>query len=143
MKNKIWFAIGAVMALVMVLACLSAWFFSEKDSEYYYVQIDNSKIEEIHSRGGVIDLNGGMDYSYTLPAYDENGQGTYITFGASRELREGAYLRLTVKPIRGVVEWSEVEYEEMPTAVQGIFSPLHFCCYFAVSDLLAFVLPDC
>ena len=92
MKNKIWFAIGAVMALVMVLACLSAWFFSEKDSGYYYVQIDNSKIEEIHSRGGVIDLNGGMDYSYTLPAYDENGQGTYITFGASRELREGAYL---------------------------------------------------
>lgn len=83
------------------------------------MQIDNSKIEENHSRGGVINLNGSMDYSYTLPAYDENGQGTYITFGASRELREGAYLRLTVKPMRGVVEWSEVEYEEIPATVQG------------------------
>ncbi|MDE6387851.1 MAG: YxeA family protein [Lachnospiraceae bacterium] len=121
MKNKIWIGIGVVIVLVIGLSCFSAWFFSEKDSGYYYVQIDNNKIEEVNSRGGVINLHGSMDYSYTLTGYDENGQGTYITFGASRELREGAYLRLTVKPIRGVTEWSEVEYEEMPAAVQEKF----------------------
>lgn len=118
MKNKICITVMAVMALVIGLSCFSAWFFTEKDAGYYYVQIDNSKLEKVDSRGGVINLNGSMDYSYTLTAYDENGQGTYITFGASRELREGAYLRLTVKPIRGVVEWSEVAYAELPAAVQ-------------------------
>lgn len=119
MKHKISVLVAAVMVLVIGLSCLSAWFFSEKDAGYYYVQIDNSKLEKVDSRGGVINFNGSMDYSYTLAAYDENGQGTYLTFGASRELREGAYLKLTVKPVRGVVEWSEVAYEELPPAVQG------------------------
>ena len=59
-----------------------------------------------------------MDYSYTLPGYDEKGRRTDITFGASRELREGAFLQLTVKPLRGVVEWEEVQYDELPVDVQ-------------------------
>lgn len=119
MTNKIIIGIGAVIALLIGIAGFSAWFLSGSDSSYYYVQIDNSKIEEVDSRGGVIDLRGGMDYSYTLHAYDKNGKGTDITFGASRELREGAYLQLTVKPLRGVVAWSEVQYEELPAAVQS------------------------
>ena len=56
---------------------------------------------------GVIDLHGGMDYSYTLPACDEDGAKRDITFGTSRELKEGAFIRLTVMPVRGVLEWSE------------------------------------
>lgn len=87
-------------------------------STYYYTRIDNSKIEEGDPRGGVIDLRGGMRYIYTLPAYDENGGRREITFGAERELREGAFIRLTVVPVRGVMEWSEVQHEEMPAAVR-------------------------
>lgn len=119
MTNKIIIGIGAAIALLIGVTCFLAWFLSGSDNRYYYVQIDNSKIEEVHSRGGVIDLSGGMDYSYTLHAYNENGKGTDITFGASRELREGAYLKLTVKPLRGVVAWSEVQYDELPAAVQN------------------------
>ncbi len=52
-----------------------------------------------------------MSYSYTLPAYNENGDKKDITFGTSRELKEGAFIRLTVMPIRGVLEWSEVQYD--------------------------------
>lgn len=74
--------------------------------------------KQVDSRGGVIDLQGGLPYSYTLPAYDENGSKKDITFGASRELKEGAFLCLTVAPVRGVVEWSEVQYDELPAAVQ-------------------------
>lgn len=116
-----------VMAGIMMLAIIVAgviafcmWFLSGIGSAYYYTQIDNSKIERNDSDGGVVNLNGGMDYSYTLPAYNEDGKGKDITFGASRQLREDAYIRLTVMPVRGVIEWSEVQYDELPAAVQNV-----------------------
>lgn len=74
-------------------------------------------MEQVESKGGVISFSGNMDYSYTLFSYDENGKGKDITFGTSRELKEGAFIRLTVMPIRGVIEWREVQYEELPAAV--------------------------
>lgn len=116
-----------VMAGIMTSAIIVAgvigfcmWFLSGSGSAYYYTQIDNSKIEQNDSDGGVVNLSGGMDYSYTLPAYNENGKGKDITFGASRQLREGAYIRLTVMPVRGVIEWSEVQYDELPAAVRNV-----------------------
>ena len=90
----------------------------------YYSQIDNSKIEQVESSGVVIDFTGGMSYQYTLFSYDENGKGKDITFGTSRELREGAFIRLTVMPVRGVVEWKEVQYDELPEAVQSCYTAL-------------------
>ena len=115
MKKGILFGIGAV-ALVVVCVCI--FFLSEAGNTYYYSQIDNSKMEQVESRGGVINFSGSMDYSYTLFSYNENGKGKDITFGTSRELKEGAFIRLTVMPIRGVLEWEEVQYDELPTAVQ-------------------------
>lgn len=118
MKNKILIGIGTAIVFAVCLVNLLVYVFAKNDSGYYYVQIDNSKIEQGNSRGGVIDFQRGMDYSYTLPAYDEKGRQTDITFGTSRELREGAFLQLTVKPLRGVVEWEEVQYDELPVDVQ-------------------------
>lgn len=113
---------GMITAVIIVVGVISfcMWFLSGSGSAYYYTQIDNSKIERNDSDGGVINLSGGMDYSYTLPAYNENGMGKDITFGASRELREGAFIRLTVTPVRGVIEWSEVQYDELPAAVRNV-----------------------
>ncbi|MBD5477469.1 MAG: YxeA family protein [Lachnospiraceae bacterium] len=118
MKNKILIGIGTAIVIAVCLVNLFVYVFAQNDSGYYYVQIDNSKIEQGNSRDGVIDFRGGMDYSYTLSAYDEKGRRTDITFGTSRELREGAFLQLTVKPLRGVVEWEEVQYDELPVDVQ-------------------------
>lgn len=118
MKKNVFVGIGITVAVVAALLSLGAWLYSGSGSIYYYTQIDNSRISEGKQRDGVIDMQGGMSYSYTLPAYNEKGIEKGITFGASRELREGAFLRLTVSPIRGVVEWSEVQYGEMPEAVQ-------------------------
>ena len=67
-----------------------------------------------------------MSYSYTLRAYDENGNDKEITFGTSRELKEKAFLRLTVMPVRGVLEWSEVNYDELPAAVQVKYTAPEF-----------------
>ena len=118
MKKKIIFGITVAIVIGVGFICFCMWFLSGTGSAYYYTQIDNSKIEKVNSRGGVIDLHGGMSYSYTLPSYDENGNEKFITFGTSRELKEGAFIRLTVMPIRGVIEWSEVQYDELPMVVQ-------------------------
>ena len=124
MKKRMIIGITAVIAVAVCFLCFCRWFLSETGSTYYYAQIDNSKIEKGTSREGVIDLQGGMDYYYTLPAYDENGSEKDITFGTSRELREGAFIRLTVMPLRGVIEWSEVQYDELPVDVQSNYAVL-------------------
>ena len=85
--------------------------------------MDNTRISR-HGGQGAVDLsgNGGMEFSYTLPSYDENGGQEDITFGASRELREGAFLCLTVRPGRGVMTWAEVRYDELPPAVRAHYN---------------------
>ena len=122
MKKKVKIVIGTVAVLLIGLVGFCAWFLSGVGSAEYYSQIDNSKIEQVDSRGGVINLKGSLPYAYTLLCYDENGGEKEITFGTSRELRDGAFIRLTVMPIRGVLDWSEVQYNELPTAVQNHYA---------------------
>lgn len=115
MKKKILIGIGAG---AFVAICFGIFLLLGAGSTYYYSQIDNTKIGQTGSAGGVINFGGSMDYSYTLRCYDEDGNEKDITFGTSRELKEDAFIRLTVMPIRGVLEWVEVQYDELPTAVQ-------------------------
>lgn len=118
MKKQIKIAIGAAAVLLIGLIGFCAWFLSGSGSTEYYSQIDNSKVEQVDAKGGVISLKGNLPYSYTLLSYDGNGSEKEITFGASRELKEGAFIRLTFMPVRGVLDWSEVQYDELPAAVQ-------------------------
>lgn len=85
----------------------------------YYTQVDNSKVTEQEPGGGVIDFTGGMPYLYTLSCYDKDGNVQELSFGTERKLREGAYLELTAVPVRGVMNWSEVQFDQLPSAVQG------------------------
>lgn len=113
-----------LVAAILVLGCAGIRLISSDLCETaYYVQIDNTKLREVNSRGGVIDIHGGLPYAYTLPAYDEHGGEREITFGTSRELRDTAFLCLTVLPLRGVVSWREVTYAELPSSVQQRFTP--------------------
>ena len=59
-----------------------------------------------------------MKYQYTLTAYDEKGKKKEVTFKTNRELREDAYLKLEVMLTRGVTNWEEVQFDEMPKEVQ-------------------------
>lgn len=120
-KPIVWFVLAAV-AMLAAAALIGFWVIPQFSGGSYYVQIDNRRIEAGGPRNGVIDFDGGMDYYYTLPAYNEQGREKEIKFGTSRQLRDGAFLCLTVSPFRGVTEWSEVSYDELPTAVQGHFS---------------------
>ena len=122
MKKQVKIAIGAAAVLLIGLVGFCAWFLSGSGSAEYYAQIDNTKVEQVDSNGGVVNFKGNLPYSYTLLSYDENGSEKEITFGTSRELRDGAFIRLTVMPVRGVLDWSEVQYGELPAAVQNHYS---------------------
>ena len=122
MKKKMIVGFSVVAVIIAGFICFCVWFLSGAGSTYYYSQIDNSKMEQVESKGGVINFSGSMDYSYTLFSYNENGKGKDITFGTSRELKDGAFIRLTVMPIRGVLEWKEVQYDELPVAVQSNYA---------------------
>ena len=120
-KMLIPIAIAGVLVLSIVLGC--NWFFSGAGSTNYYTQVDNTKLSQVSPQGAVdLSGNGGMDHSYTLTSYDEHGNEKDVTFGTSRELREGAFLCLKVSPLRGVLEWSEVQYNELPSAVQEYYA---------------------
>ena len=95
MKKQIKIAIGAAAVLLIVLIGFCAWFLSGSGSTEYYAQIDNTKVEQVDTKGGVISFKGNLPYSYTLTAYDEKGGEKEITFGTSRELKEGAFIRHT------------------------------------------------
>lgn len=122
MKKQVKIAIGAAVVLLIGLISFCAWFLSGSGSAEYYAQIDNTRVEQVDSNGGVMSFKGSLPYSYTLLSYDENGSEKEITFGTSRELRDGAFIRLTVMPVRGVLDWSEVQYGELPAAVQNHYS---------------------
>lgn len=115
MKKKILLTFGVLTAGFL---CFCLWMVSGMGSDAYYTQIDNTQLEQVSSRGGMFDLHGGLPYSYTLLAYNEKGKEKKITFGTVRALKEDAFLCLTVMPVRNVLEWSEVSYDQLPEVVQ-------------------------
>ena len=104
--------IPMIIAVIIVIALIiGAYYFLVVHKEQYYTQIDNTKIEEI---SGTDDIK----YQYTLTAYNKNGKSKEVQFKTSRELREGAYLELDVMQMRGVVNWREVQQDELPKDVK-------------------------
>lgn len=110
-----------ICAAILALACVCIVSFSLSDAKkiYYYTQIDNSKVKANDSRGGVIDFKGGLPYLYSLLSYSENGEVRECSFGTERKLRDGAFIRLRLMPLRGVVNWEEITYDELTEAVRA------------------------
>ena len=102
-----------IIAVIIVIALMvGAYYFLVIHKDLYYTQIDNTKIQEATG-------SGDMKYEYTLTAYNKNGKEKEIKFKTSRELREGAFLELEVMQIRGVVNWREVQTNELPEDVKS------------------------
>lgn len=109
-KSKI-FAVIAIV--VIILSCVIGYRAIFVDSTHYYVQIDNSEVKQLRND----------EYEYNLTAYDAHGKMTKITFKAGKKLREDAYLELDVMLLRGVVNWREVQSDELPLDVRPRLSP--------------------
>lgn len=120
MEKRAVITVGVIVVLSVVVVGFGWLALSGAADEFYYTQVDNTRTAEVESQGGVVDPTGGMSLSYSLPAFDKNGNEKEIAFGTERQLREGAYLCLTVTPIRGVTEWKEVRFDELPVKVQEI-----------------------
>ena len=101
--------------VIILIALAGLFYLTFLTDSVYYAQVDNLHASEISPRGG-------MYYQYKLPGYDERGRERELTFLTSRLLREGAYLRIRVAPLRGVTEWEEVQIEDMPLETRLVFS---------------------
>lgn len=100
------------VGIICLMAGLSSAF---QRTELYYVQVDNAYMAEVSPR------NGGMDHTYTLPAYNDKGEAKEISFDTNRELREEAYLCLKYNRMRGVISWAEVQEDVVPqAALEGL-----------------------
>ncbi len=105
--------IPMIIAVIIVIAlAVGAYYFLVVHKDLYYTQIDNTKIEEISG-------SDDMKYQYTLTAYNKNGKEKEVQFKTSRELRENAYLELDIMQMRGVVNWREVQQNELPEDVKA------------------------
>lgn len=114
--------IAIIVVILAIAAACVCWSMSGSFANgAYYVQVDNEKVHELHSQGGVIDPTGGMSWEYTLEGRNADGDVREISFGTERQLRDGAYLKLSLVPIRGVVAWGEVQLDEMPSSVRSAF----------------------
>ena len=101
-----------VAGIVAVLLIVGAYYILFVQKTIYYVQIDNTKIEQVSN-------SDDMKYQYTLTAYNKNGKSKEVQFKTSRELREDAYLELEMMTVRGVYGWKEVQQEDLPDKVKA------------------------
>ncbi len=96
----------AILAFI-ILCGLSYYLLIIKETPYYSI-IDNTQYEKINER----------EYRYSLVSYQANGKAKRIKFVTTRELIEGAYIKLDVMFLRGVVRWEEVDYNDIPKNAQ-------------------------
>lgn len=105
--------IPIVIAIISILALIvGTYYFLVVHKDLYYTQIDNAKIQKISN-------SNDMKYEYTLKAYSQNGKEKEVQFKTDRELRQGAYLELEIMQMRGVVNWREVQLNELPDDVKN------------------------
>lgn len=99
---------GAALVVLTVMLAGAFLFLSDtKNSAVYFTKVDNEQ---------AVETEEGWDYR--LKAFSLEGQPREAFFGASRRLRQGAFLKLALMPVRGVVRWEEVQYRDLPEAVR-------------------------
>ena len=108
-KAGIILIVGVLAVLFMTVA-----FLTTQTNEDYYAQVDNRWVTEIAP-------HGLMNYKYSLVAYNSSGEAKDITFETSKILKDQAFINLKVAPIRGVLTWAEINYEELPEKVKDIY----------------------
>ncbi len=103
--------IGVALGILIFLICCGVGVYCLENYEgTYYTVIDNTKIESLNT-------TGDMKYEYFLTGYNEKGWKKEIKFKTRRELKEGSYIKLTIKSM-GVHSWEEINFEEIPVKVQ-------------------------
>ena len=79
----------------------------------FYTRVDNSNVRNVDEND--------MKFSYSLPAVSSSGEKKTVEFMTYRQLREGALLKLKLLPLRGVTEWEEVQWNDLPDIIKSVF----------------------
>jgi len=87
-------------------------------ADQYYVQIKGKGVEKVDKTDSGEKITW---YEYTLSAFDKDGEEKKLTFTASKQLREEAYLCLYVKGETKVTSYNEVKKGDLPEKVKGKF----------------------
>ena len=112
MKKTI-IALCATAAFILIAGFLIGSFVLGNNS-FYYTQIDNSKYS-------MTDKKGSTYYTYKLPACSAGGDIGELCFDTVRELRADAFLKIEVSNVLGVVNWEEVQWNDLPEIVRSAF----------------------
>lgn len=110
-KEKI---IIALCLAIFIILCVFIYHYTFIESKKYYTIVDNEKKTEL-------DKNGDIRFEYNLESYDEEGKEKSIKFQTTRELRDGAYLKIEYMLFRGVISWEEVQKEDIPKKLKEKF----------------------
>lgn len=109
--------LGVLGILAVAVLSMGAIYQSTSENAVdYYSRIDNNLVVPIAP-------HGGMSYRYTLQVYGEDGMGKTLELDTSRVLKDGAFIKIQAAPMRGVIGWEELQYEELPPAVQDRYEP--------------------
>lgn len=106
-KEKTLELFGIIAFIAICFVVIYVLFYQSTD---YYVKVDNTKLKALSEED--------MKFEYTLDGYNNKGRSKSLTFKTSRKLKEGAYLKLEVMYVRGVINWEEVTFKQIPTKAQ-------------------------
>lgn len=106
-KEKTLELFGIIVFIAICFVVIYVLFYQSTD---YYVKVDNTKLKALSEED--------MKFEYTLDGYNNKGRSKSLTIKTSRKLKEGAYLKLEVMYVRGVINWEEVTFKQIPTKAQ-------------------------
>ena len=107
------FLIGLVSLIVIAFVGLQIADKVVKSGDEYFVQIttDGQRVDEKDDSG-----NNYVDYKYSLPGYDKDGNKKELDFNANKDrpLRREAFLKVTWNKKKGVTSYEEVQQKDLP-----------------------------
>ena len=105
--------IGTVFVLLTAALSVIVFIGVGVGNNSFYTRIDNSNVRDVNDRD--------MKFAYSLPAVSSSGEKKTVEFMTYRRLREGAFLKLELLPLRGVTEWEEVQWNDLPDIIKSVF----------------------
>lgn len=104
---------GTVFVLLAAVLAVVVFIGVGVGDNNFYTRIDNSNVKSVDDHD--------MKYSYSLPAVSKSGEKRNVKFMTYRQLREGAFLKLEILPMRGVTEWEEIQWNDLPDTIKSVF----------------------
>jgi len=104
-----------IVLIVAGIIFLMSFDFNRFGKSHAYIEVmePTEILEDQLSNGEIM-----KRYAYNQNAYKDNGEEIKITFTASKELRQGAYLQMYLDKKGNVTSYDEISFDDIPKAAQ-------------------------